>query len=163
MRAPLATSDVKNRSPLLPHRQQCSFLSASRFHFSFFFYLLLFMCQKIGIPVILKHSLNASFFSSLDPWKDVINNKVPRERAVINFSFWPAMASTPPRRLRQTAPAFFFLHLLSFFDPSQHNRALRCLSVSAVTACVNTPYVNKKRVCAWFRFTRGPFLGSNPE
>lgn len=73
------------------------------------------------------------------------------------------MASTPPRCLRETAPAFLFLHLLSFLDPSQHNRALQCLSVSAVMACVNTLYTNKKRVRVWFRFTRGPFLGSNPE
>lgn len=122
----------------------------------FFFYLLLFMCQKIGIPVILKHSWTAPFFSSLDPWKDVINNKVPQERAMINFSFWPAMASTPPRCLRETAPAFLFLHLLSFLDPSQHHQGL---SVSAVTACVNTPYMNKKRVCVWFRFTRRPSSG----
>lgn len=131
--------------------------------FSLFFPFLLFMCQKIGIPVILKHSWTAPFFSSLDPWKDVINNKVPRERAMINFSFWLAMALNPPRCLRETAPASLLFHLLSFSDPSQHNRALRCLSVSAVMACVNALYMNKERVRVWFRFTRGPFLGSNPE
>lgn len=153
-----ATSDVKNRSPLLPHRQQCSFLSASRCFFFFFLPFIVYR-SKNWHSCNIKTFLNGSFFPSLDPWKDVINNKVPQERAMINFSFWLAMAWTPPRCLRETAPAFLFLHLLSFLDPSQHNRALWCLSASAVMACVNTLYMNKKRVCVWFRFTRGPSSG----
>lgn len=74
----------------------------SLFFLSFFFFTFYCLClKKNWHSCNIKTFLNGTlFFSSLDPWKAVINNKVPQERAMINFSFWLAMTSTPPRCLR---------------------------------------------------------------
>lgn len=60
-----ATSDVKNRSPLLPHRQQCSFLSASRCFFPFFSLFIVYV-SKNWHSCNIKTFLNGSFF--FQPW-----------------------------------------------------------------------------------------------
>lgn len=58
----LLLSDVKNRAPLLLHRQQCSFLPLwTWWNHTLFSTFSIVFCVKVGIPTILKHSCTAIF------------------------------------------------------------------------------------------------------
>lgn len=120
-----ASSDVKNRRLLLPHRQQCCFLFASRCFFSlppflFFFFPaqpFIVYVSKFGIPAILKHSWTAPF----QPWPERMwltircherGGERASEREMINSSPWLDITASKT--------TFWFLHL-HFLDTSQQN------------------------------------------